>query len=134
MFHLSKKIIVLFILISFLSILFFSLSFMIHDSNRSMSSNCLFSFSGTSSCPQNILTAAMHHIFAYHSFFNIPVDYGLIILIISLFISAFIILKYYINLFLSKHFVFLFNLVSVSLYDEKIRHWLSLLENSPSVS
>src|SRR3989344_7894295 len=104
MFHLSKKIIVLFILISFLSILFFSLSFMMHDSNRSMGSNCLFSFSGTSSCPQNVLTATMHHIFAYNSFFNVPINYVLIILVISLFFSILIIFKYYINLFLLKHF------------------------------
>ena len=134
MFHLSKKIIVLFILISFFSILFFSLSFMMHNSNGSMNLNCLFSFFGNPSCPQNILTATIHHIFAYNSFFNIPVSYTLILLIIYLFFSVLIILKHYINLFLFKNFIYLLNPIPISLYSERIMHWLSLLENSPSFS
>ncbi len=132
---LSKKIITTFILVSFLTIAFFSFGTMMHDQNGDMPGDCPFTAMGQSLCPSNALNMAMHHISTYYSLFNIPIVSGFSLIFILFFFISFV-SSILINSSLLDppiSFQFLYDSPQLnSSYRSKITHWLSLLENSPS--
>ena len=121
---LFKKIIVLLVVASLLAVAFFSFAMMSYTSDGQMAGDCPLAVVDSSLCPQGILNVTVHHLSAYHSFFNIPLSFGLIIALIIF----------------TGLFVFSPLLFSVRLDDpplvyfsrRKITHWLALLENSPA--
>jgi hypothetical protein len=135
MLQLFKKIITLLILASFLAIVFFGITVMIHGPEGGLSADCPLSSMGDSTCPQDILSASVHHLSAYYSFFNVPVSSTILTLVLFMFFVAVIFLKTSIgslqlNSPPSAHF--LLSPPFFTPYSRKINHWLSLLENSPS--
>ena len=131
-----KKIITSFILATFLMLVFFGALNMIHGNDGLMQGECPFSFAGTSSCIQNTVATAVHHISSYESFFNvtlvntISVLLGFLLLLISLFLMPFFNQKIFEILLRVKNHVY--NFVPVFQIEKKIIQWLSLFENSPS--
>ncbi|MEK7586639.1 MAG: hypothetical protein AAB453_02095 [Patescibacteria group bacterium] len=93
---LFKKIITIFILLSFAMMVFFSLNLMMHGTTESMQNNCPFAMMGTPLCPQNIATMTLHHISVYLSSFNTPLNFSLTIsfILLLLFGASFIFLNY----------------------------------------
>lgn len=130
-----KKIITILLLASFLTLIFFSFSFMAHGEEGAMSGACPFSAVGTSFCPQDMLALAVHHISSYHTFLNVPLFLG------SAMIALFALVFACLTLILSSPsllvgppaLAYAFSDVrhGASSYRKKIR-WLSLLENSPA--
>ena len=121
----SKKIITMFALLSFVVVAFFSFAGMTYGADGSMQSDCPFSM-GTSLCPPSALPGVIHHLSAYQSFMSAPLNL----------ITVFLVL-------VSVVFIFLFNsflyrpLVPISYssppltsHNRKMRHWLSLFEYS----
>lgn len=132
----TKKIIALFVLTSFLTIIFFNFAVMMHEPDGSMQGNCPFSSMGVSLCPQDILAMAFHHISAYNSLLNVPVNFGITTLIISFFLIASVILAVFIDPSLFGPPVLagiLFNTPPDTSYKRKIISWLALRENSPAI-
>ena len=133
-----KKTIALFILISFLAIVFFGFSvIMMHGSNQSMSESCSFSSMMVSLCPHNALSMVFSHISTYQLFTNIPISYFYLISFLSVLLLLFVTLKSFFKFSLLKlntflHFIF--ESYFLFFYKRKILHWISLLENSPSFS
>ncbi|TSD03428.1 MAG: hypothetical protein Athens071416_109 [Parcubacteria group bacterium Athens0714_16] len=132
---LLKKTIASFVLLSFLIIVFFSFVVMMHEPNGGMSKNCLFSTVDVSLCPQDALVMVFHHISSYQSFINIPIDFGISILVIFLLFVLYTILTTFIN---SSQF----KLVSIGIsysppqetsHERKIARWVALHENSPTI-
>lgn len=133
--HTFKKSIAVLVLASFLTLIFFSFSFMAHGEAGHMSGACPFSAVGTSFCPQDMLALAVHHISSYHTFLNVPLYLG------SAILALFALLFACLTLVLSSHapfagppaLAYVFSDVrhGTSSYRKKIR-WLSLLENSPA--
>ena len=131
-----KKILTPLILVSFLVIAIFSFAIMTHGSEGQMSGDCPFSPMGVSLCPQDTVAIAMHHISAYTSFTNVPINPSITVLIILflLFSSslAFILTA---SPPLSRIPVTTGYIGDFSLstpHSREITRWLSLLENSPS--
>jgi hypothetical protein len=133
-----KKIITALTLTSFLMVVFFSLTFMMHGSDGRMTGTCpLSSPAEESICSQNTILSAIHHISAYQSLLNTQVGSSITLGLISLLLLA---LAFVISL---KDF----NLLNRLLYfnhlsnsppplsgTRKIIRWLSLFENSPSIA
>ncbi|OHB15249.1 MAG: hypothetical protein A2431_01770 [Candidatus Zambryskibacteria bacterium RIFOXYC1_FULL_39_10] len=134
---LFKKIIASLILVSFMSLLIFGIFTMIHNSDGQMLGQCPFSVADTSDCVQNTVASAIHYISSYQSFINVTIDYGLTILLASLFIFASVFLILFTGQNIFKYITFIKN----RFYDyspvfsstRKIIHWLSLFENSPTI-
>lgn len=119
-----KKIITLFLLTSFLAVAFFSFALMTYTPDGQMAGDCPLSAAGLALCPQGILNVAVHHISTYHSFFNLPLIFGLIIALI-IFGGRF--------LFRPPIFSIRFgNAPPVYFSQQKRIQWLARLENSPS--
>jgi len=106
-----------------------------HGPDGRMQSDCPFSAMGVSLCPQDTVAMAFHHISAYNSFLNVPVNLGITTFIISLLLVAGAMLAVSLNITLFElpvlvgifyHFP-----LDVS-YKRKITRWLSLHENSPA--
>ncbi|MDZ4205951.1 MAG: hypothetical protein U1C12_01930 [Patescibacteria group bacterium] len=132
---LSKKIITLFLLVSFLAIALFSFALMVHGPDGRMPGDCPFSIMGDSLCPQDTIAVAIHNISAYHTFLNVPVSAGLTALVISLLFAIYAVLVISVRLLLFRPPAFtpvLYDSQPVDSYSNKITRWLSLLENSPS--
>lgn len=133
--YLLKKNIAIIVLVSFLMIVFFSFTVILHESDLQMVGDCPFSAIGASLCPQNMLAVAIHHISAYNSFFNVPTSFGLtafIIFVLSVVAALFVISS---RPRLPSRLVFAHTVhtsLPVNSYTRKIIHWLSLFENSPS--
>ncbi|MEK7515769.1 MAG: hypothetical protein AAB555_02465 [Patescibacteria group bacterium] len=128
-----KKIITPLVLLSFLVMALFSFSGMSYGPDGSMQGDCPFSSLGTSLCPPGALPGAVHHLSAYQSFINVPINSGITALIISLLITVFVALIF------SFHQLPRIAPVRVPYHsppftsqDRKIKRWLSLFENSPS--
>jgi len=133
----SKKIITPLILTSFLAVVFFSLITVMHESDGRMRVDCLFSSVGESPCPQDTLAVASHHIYAYQSFINVPAFSDVIVLSILLLVVGYAMSIFYIKPRTPQIPTltnYSYDLLSHSLPNKKIIHWLSLLENSPSLS
>ena len=132
--HKYKRVIILFILISFLAVVFLGSTAMTRGPDGDMQGECPFSVLGAPLCIEGVLPAIFHHIAAYQSFFNVSINFGIIFLIIFL---SFILSLYFVNLFLHRSpLVFsgiFYNFSPDTSYKRKTMHWLSLLENSPSL-
>ncbi|PIP58210.1 MAG: hypothetical protein COX02_01420 [Candidatus Vogelbacteria bacterium CG22_combo_CG10-13_8_21_14_all_37_9] len=134
---LAKKIIASLVLSSFLAIVFFSFTVMWHQPDQAMVNNCPFSSLNQSLCPLNSMAVVIHHLLAYHSFLNIPLNLSLSLLLINL---LFFLIGFRLIFFQSKLplpalpilnqilNVFLFKLIG----RREIIRWLALLENSPA--
>lgn len=121
-------------LTSFLAVSFFGFTIMAHDVDGNMRTDCPFSSTkGSPLCPENATDMVVHHISAYQSLLNVPVDFGAAALLLALFAVALV------------FFVALYLLVSTirarSLYESPpsfsyksdLMRWLSLFENSPAL-
>jgi hypothetical protein len=119
-------------LASFLSVSFFSFAAMAYGPDGRMQGDCPFSAIGASLCPQSALPGAIHYISAYSSFLNVPVNSGILVLIIAMLI-AIIVLALPIRPLLFSPLAFVSHHPPlVTSHDRKIKRWLSLFENSPS--
>ncbi|MEK7464726.1 MAG: hypothetical protein AAB617_03030 [Patescibacteria group bacterium] len=134
MLSLSKKIIALLILLSFVVIVLFSLVVMTHEPNGNMSKGCPFLAMGASLCPQNAAAMILHQISFYQSFVNIPIGFGTTLLIISLILAAVSVFVNRLGPFQLKPLVHIgvpCGSPTNALYEKKITRWLALHENSP---
>lgn len=132
----SHKIIALLVLVSFLMIVVFSFAFMAHDMDEDISSDCPFSVMGVSLCSQGTVAVVIHHISSYHSFLNVPADFGVMTLLISLLLLASAILVTFVSSLLLEPPAFAvipYDFPPGTSYNRKITRWLSLFENSPSL-
>ena len=128
-------------LTAFLSVIIFGLIFMM-DLNMSMdqrmANGCPLSIILDGKiCPESALGIAVHHFSIYQSLTNVPVNFGIAALIISLLFVLSAILAVFINLsfFGNPAFVRIFyNSPPHTWYKRKISRWLSLHENSPAFS
>ncbi len=130
-----KKITVWFVLIPFLMVVFFSLPLMIHGSNDKINDNCLFSIMELNPCPQDNIASIAHHFSFYESFLNVPINFGVMVLIISLLFVTYIISIFSTNLLFLKLPIYSSNSNSPPpniLHKIKIMRWFSLFENSPN--
>lgn len=131
----SKKIVAPFILASFLMVALFGFVAMSYGPDGRMEGGCPFSATGATFCPQDALIVAMHHISAYQSFLNIPVDSAMLLLMSALFFAV------YLLVLIVRPLLFTIpvrtNHLShgppLSARTRKITRWLSLFENSPSL-
>jgi len=120
------------ILVSLLSV-FFSFAGMAYGSDGRMQGDCPFSNMGASLCPQSVLPGAIHHISAYQSFFNVPVNPGISALIIALLLAVSVAIVFPFRLTLYTIPIFVpYNPTPSTSHNRKIKRWLSLFENSPS--
>ena len=135
MLYLFKKITVLFILISFLTIVFFGFVIMAHGPSGNMQGDCPFSALGTSICPQNSIDLVFHHISAYQSFISAPVNFSPSYLIVWLILVASAFLG--VSLLISPPELLSFfhtfrDPTPYTSHKRKILSWLTLFENSPA--
>lgn len=123
-------------LASFLMVVFFGFVAMSYGPDGRMQGDCPFSATGIVLCSQDALVAAMHHIGAYQSFLNVPVDSTALVLISALLLAAYLlVLRVRPPLFQAIARRNHFNTdPPVSARTRKITRWLSLLENSPSLN
>ncbi len=133
---LSKNIIALLVIASFLMVAFFSLTTMTYDASGRMTSDCPFSGPGVFLCPQNLLAATAHHLTAYHAFFNVPIGASLTVALGALVLLALVLFSRSLDPPWPE-LLLLANqpdaLSPVPLRDYRITSWLALLENSPTL-
>lgn len=131
---LLRQIIILFVLASFLTLIFFGLATMMHGPEGGVQGDCPFSAMGVSLCPQETLAIAIHHISAYQAFINVSVSSSMMVFIISLLLILCVYLTFSLGRVLIRFpvSVFFHNSPPASSYKIKITRWLSLFENSPS--
>ena len=130
-----KKIILLFILITFLAVMFLGLNNMMQAFDINMSGGCPFSTMGSSLCSFNSTAMVFHHISLYQSFINVPINFNTIGIILLLFISS-IAFVFLIKNPLDKFLISIKRIINFPLYIpyvKKILDWLSIFENSPSL-
>ena len=131
---LRQQIIALLTIASLVLVIFSSLAMASHEPGGNMTNDCPFSSPGTSFCPQNLIAATIHHLSAYYSFFNVPLNLGLTMFVSLLLILYFVLIssisppRFKSALLNSR----LYTPLPVPLRDRKITHWLALLENSPA--
>ncbi|MCR4275859.1 MAG: hypothetical protein NUV90_00525 [Candidatus Parcubacteria bacterium] len=133
MLSLSKKIAVPFMLAAFLTVALFGFVAMSYGPDGRMQGGCPFSATGVALCPQDALVVALHHVGAYQSFLNVPLDSA------AALISVLLLLAY---LFVSAVQPLLFSPPArsdhlshgppLSARTRKITRWLALLELSPA--
>lgn len=132
-----KKITILFVLTSFLVLVFFGVFTMIHESDGQMKGDCPFLPIETVNCLQDTITAVFHYISSYQSFLNTQVGSNVTLGLISLLLLVLVFVMYL------KDFSFLNGpLYFNRCYDSppllsgtrKIIRWLSLFEHSPSIT
>ncbi len=125
-------------LIAFLGAVVFGFILMMDTNtsmNQSMASECPYATVGGKVCPQGVLGVIVHHISLYQSFTNVPINFGMAALMISLLLVVSAILAIFIKLSLFGPSVLngiFYNSPLNSLYKRKISRWLSLHENSPA--
>ncbi|MDP2655765.1 MAG: hypothetical protein Q8P17_04580 [bacterium] len=131
-----KKITGPLILASFLMVALFGFVAMSYGPDGRMQGGCPFSATGIVLCSQDALVAALHHISAYQSFLNVPVDSTLMLLMGALLLAV------YILVLIIRPLLFVVPVrlahfshgPPLSARTRKITRWLSLLENSPSLT
>lgn len=132
----SKRIFAPLMVASFMLVALFGFVAMSYGSDGRMEGDCPFSATGAALCPQDALIVAMHHISAYQSFLNVPVDSTLILLM------GILLLAVYLLVLIVRPLLFIIPArlthfshgPPISARTREITRWLSLLENSPSVS
>ncbi|OJI09066.1 MAG: hypothetical protein COV08_02260 [Candidatus Vogelbacteria bacterium CG10_big_fil_rev_8_21_14_0_10_49_38] len=128
----SKKFTVWFLLISFLIVVFFSLPSMLHQPGNPLIDNCLFLGDiGRSFCPPG-LTSLIHHLSSYQSFLAIPLTYSLTFWLIA-WLPIWLGVTGFLRLPTARATVHLPLLPLSRPKQAKLRHWLALFENSPSL-
>ena len=136
MLSLFKQIIISIILVSFLTLVFFGLTIMMHGPDAHWQNNCPFSALGASLCPRDIFAVTFHHISAYYAFLNVPIylHSDVIALIVALLFIAYIVFILFTGPPLLKYSIRIdyYDPSRVTLYKRKLTRWLSLFENSPS--
>ena len=132
----NKKILAPLLLLSFTAVAFLSFATMSYGQDGHMQGDCPFSTTGTPLCPQDAFSMVLHHISAYQSFLNVPVDFGITALLMALSLIG-------IALMVSKRLFLQIPIILTRLWYEppfitsqerKLTRWLSILENSPSFS
>ena len=133
---LSKKITALFILLSFLMIVFWGFMMMTHRPSGEMNNSCPFAIAGASLCPQDNMMSVIHHISSYQSFLNTPIGSSAATLLISLllFAVAIIFATSPPLLKIPARVPNIDNSPPDIASKRKVTRWLSLFENSPSLS
>ena len=127
-----KKIFTPLILLSFLMMAFFSFFSMTPGPDGRIRGDCPFSNMETSLCPPSSLPGAIHHISAYQSFIQVPVNSGITALIIALLITASIALAFPFLFLVYRPPAFIsYSPTLFTSHDRKIKRWLSLLKHSP---
>ncbi|MDO8481588.1 MAG: hypothetical protein Q7S75_00720 [bacterium] len=131
----SSRFIAALMLVSLLATVLFSFTTVMHESDGRMQGDCPFSTMGVPLCPQNLVAAAVHHISAYQSLLNTPINYNSTILIVALLIIMYGIFMFFIRPptlqpQLIGHFR---DSPHSSARDRKTTRWLSLFEHSPSL-
>lgn len=132
---LSAKIAAPFILLSFLALALFSFASMSYGPDGRMQGDCPFSAMGASLCPPSALPGALHHLSAYQSFLNVPVDSALAALIIALLLVTFGLFAYRTQPRIPDppaRGAYRNHDPPASAHTWKLIRWLSLLENSPA--
>ncbi|MDP1690257.1 MAG: hypothetical protein Q8L52_03600 [bacterium] len=135
MLFLSKKIAASFLLASFLAVAFFGFVAMSYGPDGRMQGDCPFSVTtGATLCPQNVLAVALHHIAAYQSFLNVPVDSAAMLLMGALLLAVCLLVLVARPLLFSPPIRINNFLLGppLSARTRKITRWLALLELSPS--
>lgn len=129
-----KQLIATLTLVSFLAVVIFSLVFMIPGQDGTMSGDCPLSAIDTSTCPQNTLAMAIHHISVYTDFLNVPTRSPMVLaaVVLLLAIVGAIISSARLHPGSSPPARVLADRLSDHSHRKKIIRWLSLLENSPS--
>lgn len=121
-------------LASFLAVSFFGFIVMAHVVDGSMQTDCPFSAKGSQLCPQNAIDMVVHHIAAYQSFLNAPVNFGaaaLLFALISVTLVFFVALYFVVSVIYSRSF---YESPPSFSYKSDLMRWLSLFENSPVLS
>jgi len=134
-----KKIFAVVVLMSFVAVTLSSFIVMTHDSDSRLIGDCPFVAMGASLCPQDTLATSIHQVLSYRSFLSISPDIGIDAALLALFLATYLVLI----LFATYLFWNNQHLVTVhttngppryNSYKQKIGAWLSLFENSPSLS
>lgn len=130
----GKKIAAPFILAAFLAVAFFGFVAMSYGTDGRMQGDCPFSATGIVLCPQDTLIVAIHHISAYQSFLNVPVDSTVLVLLSLMMLSLYLLILFTqpVPRILTAHTAHFSHGPPVSARTRKITRWLSLLEHSPS--
>ena len=118
-------------------IVLFSFATMMHGPEGRISGDCPFSAMGVSLCPQDTVAIVFHHISAYQSFINVPINLGITALIISLLLVTYAISVVFISPSLLSPLVLVIVLCdspSDTSYKRETTRWLALHENSPAIS
>lgn len=129
-----KNILAPFMIASFLMVAFFGFSIMVHGSDGRMQTDCPFTQTGASLCPQDALDMVVHHISAYQSLLSVAIDSGITVLMLAV-SSIGIALTLFARLLPGSLPVSrgaLYESPPLVSYRRKLTHWLSILENSPS--
>ncbi|MFA6414772.1 MAG: hypothetical protein WC217_00585 [Candidatus Paceibacterota bacterium] len=130
-----REIIAPFVLASFLMVTFFGFASMVHGSDGQMQTDCPFTQTGASLCPQDAVTMVMHHIATYQSFLTMSVGPSLMALIIAAFsivsLAAILFARPRLQTFAASRGALYKSPPPIS-YNRKLTRWLSILENSPS--
>lgn len=128
-----KKCITALVMVSLVAMALLSLTAMVHESNGGMSGDCLFSAMGATLCPQDTLAELAHHISAFHTFFNVPLNIGLSVITFLFALAALLIV--FIASPPRRQPVFIridHGAPPPDSYQRRMMYWLSLFENSPS--
>jgi len=133
-----KRIVVPMLLASFLMVVFFGFAPMSGESDGYMQGGCPFSLTGASLCPKDALAVALHHLSSYGSFISVPaggVALALfeLLLLISLVVLVPLIIRS-LAPYPSQQRGNAYRAPPISSRRGSITRWLSLLENSPSLS
>ena len=133
---LLKKITTFIVLFSFVIIILFGFSAMMYGADENMSRDCPFSAMRAPLCPQNITAIILHHISSYRSFVSVPIDFGVMVALISIFLVVYAIIV----ASTSQSLLGLFAPIGViyssppdNPHGRNITRWLSLHENSPNI-
>src|SRR3989344_9211601 len=89
---LLKKITTFIVLLSFVTIILFGFSTMMYGADENMFGDCPFSAMRAPLCPQNITAIILHHISSYRSFVSVPIDFGVMVALISIFLVVYAII------------------------------------------
>lgn len=120
-----------------MAIVLFSFATMMHGPDGRVSGDCPFSAMGVLLCPQDIVAIVFHHISAYQSFINVPINLGVTALIISLLLITYAISVVFISPSLLRPLTLvgtLYNSPPDTSYKRETTRWLALHENSPAIS
>lgn len=119
----SKKIIAGLAITTILATALFSLAMMVHPVEGGLMGDCPLVVGGDLACAGGLLSAAVHHIAAYHNFFNIVIV--LVLLALAVLAGLFYLPPSGASLHTSGP-------PAVFPFQSKLTRWLALLELSPA--